>query len=101
MSDLFFTFFSVIFPLLFFSIFFFVTVIIIKEFSSVNKIKKHFTAQVISNIKPDFKNESSRTDFFNTKKNSSNWIAYSNLTNTDVVKDKPLSEAEKNVLYGK
>ena len=110
MPNLFFNLFSFLFPLIIFSIFFSVIITIIKGFSSVNRVTRQVSSQVdniFSQIKtpvtPNTNNETShsRDKFHKMQKDFSFKKVDSYATGKEIIKDNALSEAEKNVLYGK
>ncbi len=103
-----------IFPILFFGFigfFIYVTVLAFKENARAGRVRKYVSSQmddvfsrVNSAIKPEEekkKEKHSRSEFFNMQKD----YAYKNVDSyangKEILKDKNLSEAEKNVLYGK
>ncbi|MGI6607595.1 MAG: hypothetical protein ACOX1F_01255 [Erysipelotrichaceae bacterium] len=110
MPNLFFSFFSLIFPILFFSVFFFILVTIIKETSKVNRVRKYVSSKIddfmtlnTDSVKPKPKKEDkhSRNEFFKMQKDYSDKKVDSFAADKEIIKDNTLSEAEKNVLYGK
>ncbi len=110
MPDLFFSFFSFVFPLLFFSVIFSVIITVIKGFSSINRVTRQVSSQannIFSQIKtpltPETNNENkhSRNEFHKMQKDFSHRKVDSFAAGKEIIKDNALSEAEKNVLYGK
>ncbi|MDI9540021.1 MAG: hypothetical protein QM204_00905 [Bacillota bacterium] len=105
--------FSVIFPILFFSFiafFIYVTILSVRANNRVGRVSKYVSSQIdnifstqANTAKSESKDEHphSRNEFFKMQKGYSfkNVDSFANGKNT--VKDKSLSEAEKNVLYGK